>query len=115
MRIPTIENKFRSDVYSSDKSLKEVSYANLVFKYIDTDDLISMYHILKLELCDANKCYELEKEKYSFIHHSAKKGRLNCFKLLSMLGTDIQLQDMKNLKPMDYATIYKNVKYNFIF
>ena len=76
--------------------------------------MIGIYHILKLELSDVNKCYELEKEKYSFIHHSAKKGRLNCFKLLTILGAEIQLQDMKNLKPIDYATNYKNVKYHTI-
>jgi Arf-GAP/coiled-coil/ANK repeat/PH domain-containing protein len=89
-------------------------YAQNVFRFIEKDDLINIYHYVKLELCDLNKLYEYEKDKYSFLHHSAKLGRYNVFKLLVILGADLQVQDSKNFKAIDYATMYKNVKFILI-
>jgi hypothetical protein len=90
-------------------SLNVQGCATACFKFIDSDNLISIYHLIKLELCEINKLYECDKEKYSFLHHSAKKGKINSFKLLIILGADLSLIDAKNLKAIDYATIYKNV------
>ena len=42
------------------------------------------------------------------MHHAAKLGKILPFKLLILLGGEINKPDLKNLKPMDYATIYKN-------
>jgi hypothetical protein len=84
-------------------------YAQNIFKFIEKDELINIYHYVKLELCDLNKCYEFEKEKYTFLHHCAKIGKFNSFKLLVILGVDLLIQDSKNFKAIDYATMYKNV------
>jgi hypothetical protein len=106
-----ITNKYKFKKYMRLPVSKsgDVNYPLHVFKYIENDSLISIYHLLKMDLCEINKLYDCEKEKYSFLHHSAKKGKVNAFKLLFLLGADLQQPDVKNLKPIDYATIYKNV------
>ena len=91
--------------------LDEESYAFNIFKFIEKDDLINIYYYLKQDVCDINKIYDYDKEKYTFLHHSAKLGKINCFKLLTILGSDIQIIDNKNFKAIDYATMYKNVLY----
>jgi hypothetical protein len=84
-------------------------YAQNIFRFIDKDELINIYYYVKLELCDLNKLYEYEKDKYTFLHHAAKIGKFNAFKLLVILGSDLLIQDSKNFKAIDYATMYKNV------
>jgi len=83
------------------------------FEYIDDNNITGIYWLLKSEILQVNKVYENtnENEKYTLLHHTAKMGKINIIKLLVLLGSDIQLGDAKNLKPIDYATIYKNVKY----
>jgi hypothetical protein len=84
-------------------------YAQNLFRFIEKDDLINIYHYVKLELCDLNRLYDVEKDKYTFLHHAAKIGKYNAFRLLVILGADLQTQDSKNFKAIDYATMYKNV------
>lgn len=91
----------------------ELYYSSCIFKLIEADDIINIYYYLKLGYCDINGIYTVGKEKYSFLHHTAKHGKLNIFRLLVLLGADLQIPDSKGLKPMDYATIFKNVKILF--
>ncbi len=85
--------------------------ASKAFDFIDENNITGIYWLIKADAVDINKNYlnEKEKEKYSVLHHSAKIGRIHIIKLLVLLGGDIQISDSKNLKPIDYATIYKNV------
>ena len=110
------KEKFIIDKYKNKKFMKKLNeneienIENKIFLSIEEDNLIQIYFLLKLGLCDINKNYEFKDEKYSFIHHAAKIGKLNSFKLILNLGGEINLIDNKNLKPMDYATIYKKVR-----
>lgn len=106
-----ITNKYKFKKYMRIPVNKsgDLNYPQQIFKFIESDSLISIYHLLKMDLCEINKLYDCEKEKYSFLHHSAKKGKVNAFKLLFLLGAELQQTDVKNLKPIDYATMYKNV------
>lgn len=83
------------------------------FEYIDDNKILFIYWLIKSDFLIINKIYthEKEEEKYALIHHAAKVGRLQILKLLVLLGADIQMPDLKNLKPIDYATIYKNVSF----
>ena len=114
------KEKFIIDKYKNRKFMKKLNeneienIENKIFLSIEEDNLIQIYFLLKLGLCDINKNYEFKDEKYSFIHHAAKIGKLNSFKLILNLGGEINLIDNKNLKPMDYATIYKKVRIFFI-
>lgn len=118
-----IKNKYKNKKFlknikkiyetESEKSLK---FPELVirkaFDYVDQNNLIGLYWLIKSEVIEVNKVYLFEKENeiYSVLHHSAKLGKINIFKMLILLGADVQLGDSKNLKPIDYATIYKNVR-----
>jgi hypothetical protein len=88
---------------------EEDSHAYNIFKFIDKDHLINIYYYLKQNVCDINKLYEYDKERYTFLHHCAKLGKTNSFKLLTTLGAEVQSIDSKNFKVIDYSTIYKNV------
>jgi Arf-GAP/coiled-coil/ANK repeat/PH domain-containing protein len=85
---------------------------NKCFEYIEENNFLNIYWLLKSDLIELNKIYlnEKENEKYAFIHHASKCGKINIIKFLIVLGADINIPDSKNLKPIDYATIYKNVK-----
>jgi excinuclease UvrABC ATPase subunit len=112
-----IINKYKNRKYlkkpgkeSQIKNLSEEdSYAYNIFKFIEKDDLINIYFYLKQNVCDINKQYDCDKEKYTFLHHCAKLGKTNSFKLLTILGAEVQSVDSKSFKVIDYATMYKNV------
>jgi len=92
------------------KNLTQLA-AKKAFEFIDDNNITGVYWLVKSETIEINKIYinEKENEKYSVLHHAAKMGKIYVVKLLVLLGGDIQIGDSKNLKPIDYATIYKNV------
>lgn len=93
----------------------EVHYIQAAFKSIEQNEIVTLYTLAKLELIEINKIYCYMQEKYALIHHAAKYGKLEIFKfIVVVLNADIKLQDSKMLKPIDYGTMFKNVKYNFV-
>lgn len=99
----------------NDKTSNNVNIINLAikraFEFIDENNITGIYWSIKSEILQVNNLYEnsIEHEKYTLIHHAAKMGKIQIIKLLVLLGGDIHMGDSKNLKPIDYATIYKNV------
>lgn len=79
------------------------------FKYIDSENLLELLNYIKCDLIDLEAMYDFDGEKIGLIHYAAKTGKLKSFKFLYCLDCNIELQDGKNLKPIDYATISKNV------
>lgn len=110
-----ITNKYKNLKYLKQLTSKEKgdNIANTIFKFIENEDLINIYHFMKLGLCNLNNNYKYKEEHYSFIHHAARVGKIKVFKLLIALGGEVNLFDSKGMKPIDYATIYKNVSILF--
>lgn len=110
-----ITNKYKNLKYLKQLTSKEKgdNIANTIFKFIENEDLINIYHFMKLGLCNLNNNYKYKEEHYSFIHHAARVGKIKLFKLLIALGGEVNLVDSKGMKPIDYATIYKNVSILF--
>ena len=111
-----ITNKYKYLKYLKQLTRKEKGddVPMKVFKFIETEDLIDIYHFIKLGLCDINTNYKYKDENYSFMHHAARAGKIKVFKLLVALGGEVPTVDSKNMKPIDYATIFKNVSHIYI-
>ena len=109
-------NVYEKESKKLNKSSCTLYCANKCFDYIEENNFYNIYWLYKSDIIEINKIYSFEKEneKYAFIHHAAKCGRLNMIKFLIVLGADINILDSKNLKPIDYATIFMNV-FNFFF
>jgi hypothetical protein len=107
-----IVNKYKQVKYLKRLTKKEIGndIPLNVFTYIEHADMIGVYYYIKMKLCNVNGNYKYkDEENYSFIHHSARFGQLNVLKLLLILGGDINAVDEKNMKPIDYAILYKHV------
>jgi len=112
-----ITNKYKEKKYfKAPFNLHQVptNIDDLIFNFVEIDDYLNIFNYIKLNLCDINKLYEHNGEKYGFIHYACIKGKLNSFKMLVYLGCDFQIPDGKNLKPIDYATISNNVNNLFV-
>lgn len=108
-----ITNKYKIKSFLKTPSVikqKNKAY-EYVFKLIDSENLLEIFNIIKCEIVEINAIYDFEGVKLGFIHYAAKVGKLRVFKLLFCLDFNIELQDSKKLKPIDYATISKNVNY----
>jgi hypothetical protein len=104
-------NTYEKESKKLNKSSCTLYCANKCFDYIEENNFYNIYWLYKSDIIEINKIYSFEKEneKYAFIHHAAKCGKLNMIKFLIVLGADINLPDSKNLKSIDYATIFMNV------
>jgi len=106
------ESEFKNNVMNGNKNLNFYQAASQkAFEFIDDNNITAIYWLIKSDFIEINKNYENEKEdeKYTLLHHASKMGNIYIVKLLVLLGGDIQIINSKNLKPIDYATIYKNV------
>lgn len=104
-----IINKYKNMKYIKQLIGKELEdIPSQIFICIEKNDLNQMFFLLKIDKCQINNNYKYKDEQYTFMHHAAKLGKILPFKLLILLGGEINKPDLKNLKPMDYATIYKN-------
>ena len=112
-----IVNKYKQVKYLKRLTKKEIGndIPLNMFTYIENADMIGVYYYIKMKLCNVNGNYKYkDEENYSFIHHSARFGQLNALKLLLILGGDINAIDEKNMKPIDYAILYKHVSTMYI-
>ena len=104
-----ITNKYKNKKYIRQLNIMELEdIPSQIFKCIEKNDLIQIFFLLKLDKCKINNNYKYKDDEYTFMHHAAKLGKILVFKLLILLGGELNNPDTKNLKPMDYATIYKN-------
>ncbi len=104
-----ITNKYKNKKYMRQLNIMELEdIPTQIFKCIEKNDLIQIFFLLKIDKCKINSNYKYKDDEYTFMHHAAKLGKLLVFKLLILLGGELNNPDTKNLKPMDYATIYKN-------
>ena len=104
-----ITNKYKNKKYIRQLNIMELEdIPTQIFKCIEKNDLIQIFFLLKLDKCKINNNYKYKDDEYTFMHHAAKLGKILVFKLLILLGGELNNPDTKNLKPMDYATIYKN-------
>ena len=107
-----VVNKYKQVKYLKRLTKKEMGsdIALKVFTFIENGDIIGVYYYIKMKLCSVNGNYKYkDEENYSFIHHSARFGRVNELKLLVILGGDINAVDEKSMKPIDYAILHKHV------
>jgi hypothetical protein len=108
----TIKYKNKGYLRSPITGLRQKSNAfEYAFKFIESENLLELFNYLKCDLIDLESLYDIEGDKIGFIHYAAKTGKFKSFKFLYCLDSNIELQDGKNLKPIDYATISKNVRY----
>ena len=104
-----ITNKYKNKKYIRQLNNKELDdIPTQIFKFIEKNDLNQIFFLLKIDKCKINDNYKYKEDEYTFMHHAAKLGKILVFKLLILLGGELNNPDTKNLKPMDYATIYKN-------
>ncbi len=104
-----ITNKYKNKKYIRQLNIMELEdIPTQIFKCIEKNDLIQIFFLLKIDKCKINSNYKYKDDEYTFMHHAAKLGKILVFKLLILLGGELNNPDTKNLKPMDYATIYKN-------
>lgn len=82
-----------------------------VFKCIESENLLELFCMLKIEEIDLDTFYDYLGEKYGIAHYAAKLGKFKVLKLLYCLNLNLESQDSKNFKPIDYALISKNVQY----
>ena len=99
-----IINKYKEKKYiNKDIINDEDNNIKDMFEYIEKNDILSIYKIIKTNNVDINKIYKINDDEYGFMHYCAIKDMILILKLLYIMGGDIFLCDFKGLKPIDYA------------
>lgn len=121
-----IENKYKKLKYVDESKLDLAEFISLVDSE-NINGLFQYYCFSKNNLENSffysdysdylnkskNEDNVLYSKKFTSAHYIARKGKLLCLKLFYCLGIDIYLTDDEGLKPIDYATLYKQVRFNF--
>ena len=96
-----IINKYKERKLMNINNEDEDKIINDIFLSIEKNDFINLYKLIKSSSIDINKIYHISNEEYGFIHHCIKFNNLFCFKLLYILGADINLVDKNGKKPIE--------------
>ena len=97
-----IINKYKEKKYIINNYNNKNNIVIDIFKSIKKNNLLKIYKLVKLNSFDINKIYEFDNKKYGFIHYCAKLDMILCIKLFYILGADLNLEDPKGLKAIDY-------------
>ena len=107
-----IINKYKEKKYMNFEITEKNEIINEIFKSIEKNDLFDIFKLIKIHSIDINQIYKIDNEEYGFIHHCVKFDKIDCLKLLYIMGADLNLVDSKGNKPKDLAD--KNKQINFI-